>query len=206
MALADLTFKMWTDSGLTSAFGGTYQLTHESDFSDNPQDNTLYFGSDEATGTRNLQATSNPGVDQITLTPTYAIADWVATTAYSLGDSARPTTPTGYRYEVTTAGTSHSSEPTWPTTIGSTVTDGTIVWECVAEERDVNEITLALTEAALATNTPGAALNIGTSILSGSANAVTVWIRVENAVPTVSSTFGQAELTININEVQEVSV
>lgn len=204
MALADLTFKLYTDSGLTSAFGGTYQFTHESDFSDNPQDNTLYFGSAESTGTRTLQATSNPGVDQISLTPTYAIADWAATTAYSLGDSARPTTPNGYRYEVTTAGTSGGSEPTWPTTIDSTVTDGTIEWTCVAEERDVNEITLALTEAALATNTPGAALDIGTAILSGSGNAVTVWVRVENAVPTVSSTYGQAELTININEVREI--
>lgn len=204
MALSDLTFKFYTDTGLTSAFGGTYQFTHESDFSDNPQDNTLYFGSAATTGTRTLQATSNPGIDQITLTPTYAIPDWLASTAYALGYSARPTTPNGYRYEVTTAGTSNSSEPTWPTTIGNTVTDGTVVWTCVAEERTVDEITLALTEAALDTNTPGAALNIGTSVLSGSANKVTVWIRVENAIPTITSTFGQAELTININAVQEI--
>lgn len=34
-------------------------------------------------------------------------------------------------YECTTAGTgSATTEPTWPTTAGSTVTDGTIVWTC----------------------------------------------------------------------------
>jgi len=37
MALSDLTFKLYTDSGLTALFGGTYELTHESDFSDNPR-------------------------------------------------------------------------------------------------------------------------------------------------------------------------
>lgn len=204
MSLADLTFKLYTDSSLTSLFGGTFEFTHESDFSDNPQDNTLYFGS--TTSGRVLEATSNPGIDNITLTPTYAIANWAVATAYGLGDSARPTTPTGFRYEVTTAGTSHATtQPTWPTTIGSTVVDGTIIWECVAEERAVTEITLALTQGALDTNTPGAALNIGSSINSLVANKVTVWVRVENAVPTISSTFGQPELTININEVQETS-
>lgn len=204
MALSDLTFKFYTDTGLTAAFGGTYQYTHQSDFSDNPQDNTLYFGSAATTGTRTLQATSNPSVDQITLTPTYALPDWSVTTAYALGYSARPTTPTTYRYEVTTAGTSAGSEPTWPTVIGNTVTDGTVVWTTVAEERAVSEITLGLTQASLGTNTPGAALDIGAAILSGSANKVTVWIRVANAIPTVTSTFGQAELTININAVREI--
>jgi len=200
MALADLTFKLYTDSGLLSLFGGTYELTHESDFSDNPQDNSVYLGSN--TAGRKLQAVSNPGVDQITITPTYAIPDWAAATARALGDSI---TPNSYRFEATTAGTSHATvEPTWPTTIGSTVVDGTCTWTCVAEKRNVNEITLALSAGDLETNTPGAALNIGTQVLSGTANAVRIYVRVENAIPTVSSTIGQAELTINIEEVREV--
>lgn len=57
-------------------------------------------------------------------------AAWVASTAYSLTDVARPTTRNGYAYEVTTAGTTGSTEPTWPTTVGNTVTDGTVVWTC----------------------------------------------------------------------------
>lgn len=55
---------------------------------------------------------------------------WAATTAYSLGDYRRPTTANSLYYEVTTAGTSAGTEPTWPTTIGTTVADGTIVWTC----------------------------------------------------------------------------
>lgn len=55
---------------------------------------------------------------------------WAATTAYSLGDAARPTTRNGFVYEVTTAGTSAGSEPTWPTTAGNTVTDDSVVWTC----------------------------------------------------------------------------
>jgi hypothetical protein len=57
---------------------------------------------------------------------------WQASTAYSLGDIVVPTAglENGFRYECTTAGTSDSSAPTWPTTEGGTVTDGTAVWTC----------------------------------------------------------------------------
>ncbi len=57
-------------------------------------------------------------------------AAWAASTAYSLGAAARPTTRNGFVYEVTTAGTSGSTQPTWPTTAGATVTDGTVTWTC----------------------------------------------------------------------------
>jgi len=55
-------------------------------------------------------------------------ADWQATTAYVVGDWVAATTPAGYRFICTTAGTSDASEPTWPTAEGGTVTDGTVVW------------------------------------------------------------------------------
>ena len=57
-------------------------------------------------------------------------SDWAATTAYSLADRAVPTVKNGFFYEVTTAGTSGGTEPTWPTTIGGTVADGTVTWTC----------------------------------------------------------------------------
>jgi len=53
---------------------------------------------------------------------------WAASTAYALGDVVRPTTRNSFAYECTTAGTSGATEPTWPTTAGTTVTDGTVVW------------------------------------------------------------------------------
>lgn len=58
---------------------------------------------------------------------------WTASTAYSVDDVAEPVTRNGYRYRVTVAGTSGSTQPTWPTTIGNTVTDGTVTWKCVSK-------------------------------------------------------------------------
>ena len=53
---------------------------------------------------------------------------WLASTAYTVGQYAVPTTSNGRLYRVTTAGTSGATQPTWPTTAGGTVTDGTVVW------------------------------------------------------------------------------
>jgi hypothetical protein len=49
-------------------------------------------------------------------------------TAVSVGDFTVPATPNGRLYRCTTAGTTGSGEPTWPTTDGGTVSDGTAVW------------------------------------------------------------------------------
>lgn len=53
---------------------------------------------------------------------------WVASTPYALGDVVVPTTANGHQYVCTVAGTSSSTQPTWPTTQGTTVTDGTVTW------------------------------------------------------------------------------
>lgn len=204
MALSDLTFKLYTDTGLTSAFSGLYQLVHETDLSDNPQDFVLYFGSAESAGTRTLQATSNPGVDQIALTPTVISDSWAASTAYSLGDIVIPTTPNGFKYKVTTAGTSNSTEPTWPTSIGGSVVDNTVTWECLAATHPTTEIKLATTSGGLSGATGGAALNLGTAILSGTANYVEVHIRITNTVTSINDNTGFPELALYINEVREI--
>jgi hypothetical protein len=59
---------------------------------------------------------------------------WAASTAYSEDDYVIPTTPNGYYYRCITAGTSGSSEPIWPTTLGETVSDGTVTWRCESDE------------------------------------------------------------------------
>jgi hypothetical protein len=54
---------------------------------------------------------------------------WAATTAYAANDTAIPSTwaQRYYRQTVATC-TSGASEPTWPTTAGGTVADGTCSW------------------------------------------------------------------------------
>lgn len=53
---------------------------------------------------------------------------WTASTVKTTGDILGPTTPNGHAYRCTTAGTTNTSEPTWPLTAGSTVSDGSVVW------------------------------------------------------------------------------
>ena len=53
---------------------------------------------------------------------------WESETVYVLGDFARLEAGEDFIYECTVAGTSDSSEPTWPTTAGATVVDGTATW------------------------------------------------------------------------------
>ena len=62
---------------------------------------------------------------------------WVANTAYAIDAVVRPTTANGYQYQCAVAGTSHATtEPTWPTSIGITVTDGTVTWEMDGDAGD----------------------------------------------------------------------
>ena len=63
-------------------------------------------------------------------------SSWAALTAYvvtaagdrQIGDRVRPSTPNGWWYRCTVAGTSAGSEPTWPVIEGGTVVDGTVTW------------------------------------------------------------------------------
>lgn len=53
---------------------------------------------------------------------------WQATHAYVVGDQRRPTVANGHFYQASVAGTSGSSQPTFPSDGGSVI-DGTLVWE-----------------------------------------------------------------------------
>lgn len=69
-----------------------------------------------------------------TVVPAQASASARAnTTAYALGDYVTPVTPNGFYYKATAAGTSAGTTPTYPTTIGGTVTDGTVTWTCAGK-------------------------------------------------------------------------
>ena len=59
---------------------------------------------------------------------------WAAAKEYKVDDVVYPgETSTGYIYRCTTAGTSSSLTPTWPTTLGETYNDGNCVWVCESD-------------------------------------------------------------------------
>jgi len=54
---------------------------------------------------------------------------WVKATAYTVGDLVKASTYNSHSYLCTVAGTSHATtEPTWPTTNGTTKVDNTVTW------------------------------------------------------------------------------
>lgn len=78
-------------------------------------------------------STNNPsGVREVTgVTVVGKTADnWAATTAYAVGARVKKVSSPTHIHVCTVAGTSAGSEPTWPTTIDATVTDGTVTWKC----------------------------------------------------------------------------
>jgi HK97 family phage major capsid protein len=94
----------------------------------------------------NADGTSNQPTGLYTI---LAGTAWIASTAYALGDIVVPILglQNGFRYECTTAGTSTTTQPTWPTVEGATVTDGTVTWTCRAGSylgSGVNGATLSL--------------------------------------------------------------
>lgn len=205
MSFTGLSFGLWEDVDCTVPFSGTKTLVHETDLSDNPQDFTLWLGS--VVADRLLQATSNPGVDYITLTPTDITPEWALSTAYVVGDRVQAVGGDGFIYKCTTAGTSDTTEPTWPAGgIGSTVVDNTVVWTKQSAKHEITEITLALSSGALATNTPGDPLDVALQVDSIAANAVAIYIRITNAVTNTDNDTGNEELDIFINEIIETAV
>ncbi|HEY1692251.1 MAG TPA: hypothetical protein VGG39_08815 [Polyangiaceae bacterium] len=55
---------------------------------------------------------------------------WIGSHTYAVGAYVVPNPANGHYYKCTTAGTSDASAPTWPTTHGATVSDGSVVWTC----------------------------------------------------------------------------
>ena len=65
-------------------------------------------------------------------TPIEPYYTWTASTLLAVGTRVSPTTPTSKLYTAT-AGTTGTTEPVWPTTVGGTVTNGTVTFTCIAK-------------------------------------------------------------------------
>ena len=63
-----------------------------------------------------------------------AYTAWQASTSYAVGAIVRATTTqaSGLVFRCTVAGTSASTQPAWPTDIGSTIADGGVTWTAIS--------------------------------------------------------------------------
>jgi lambda family phage minor tail protein L len=63
-----------------------------------------------------------------------AYTAWQASTSYAVGAIVRATTTqaSGLVFRCTVAGTSASTQPAWPTDIGSTIVDGGVTWRAIS--------------------------------------------------------------------------
>ena len=195
------TLEFYDDSALTLSSGSVFLITHKTDLSDNPQDFLKYLGSN-ATGTKFVDHAS-PG-SQMYLNIVDKLPDWQALTPYSVGTLVEPSVGNTYVYRCTAAGTSGGSEPTWPTSgIGSTVNDGSVIWELVGKRHQPTEVVLGLSAVELDTNVAGDPIALGTEILSGSANALEIHYRVTNTVTTVQDNTNYGVLALETSEIRE---
>ena len=194
------TFAFYADAALTAPLA---EDLHDlfTDGTGNPRTVQLWLGS--STTGKQLRAVSNPGVDQVALSIEQLVPAWSAATAISVGAKIRPTTTNNRIYQAGGSGTTGGSQPTWPTTIGATVVDNDITWTCIAYEDTPDEIKLATTSGGLASATPGAGLNLGTSILSGVGNAATFWMQRTDADLVDQD---QTQLRLATNPVREDAV
>ena len=157
---------VYLDASLTTQFDdATHTLDLEA-VDSSSADGSFYVGT--PTSGNKVEAASDPGVDPIVCSIVHAVAEWSASEAILANDERRPTTHNGYVYEAQGSGTTGGSEPTWPTTIGGTVADNGITWECVRAGPDEEDIKVALSSGGLDGATGGASLNVATTINYGS--------------------------------------
>ncbi len=88
-------------------------------------------GTTEPTWSQTIGGNTTAGTASfITVDKFVSVATFAVSTAYTLGQVVKPTSGSASEFVVTTAGTSASSAPTWPTTIGGSVTSGTATFLC----------------------------------------------------------------------------
>ena len=112
---------------------------------------TMKVRASDASGAEQLSIGTGTGEITVGFTPGKVARN----TAYGLGQKVVPLALNGYVYEVTVAGTSHASnEPAWPTTLGNTVTDGTVTWRCETTDETVCNLYIAIPRATAAALVP----------------------------------------------------
>jgi hypothetical protein len=115
---------------ILATVGSPYRLTHGAD-------DWVELGTGHAGATRALRTSLGTAADTSYWLPGQQprrTGIWEASTPYIVGNAVVPVPATGFVFECTTPGTTNSSPPTWPTTLGATVAEGggsTVVWTCL---------------------------------------------------------------------------
>lgn len=81
--------------------------------------------SDPSTGDYTVDVAPYTGKCDLMAVPDYGV-EWVENTVFTAGVKIRPTTPNGFLYSVTEAGTTDNTEPTWPTQENQVVVSGSV--------------------------------------------------------------------------------
>lgn len=122
-----------------------------------------------------------------------AAVAWTATTAKALGAYGKPTVANLYYYKVTTAGTTGAAQPTWPTTVGATVVDGTVTWTCMG--------LIVLTAAEYSATAGGIYLAAGAAVTNGEILEVDYTSSASNVIEALVNSGEEYELVFDgLNE------
>lgn len=90
-------------------------------------------GTTEPTYNTTIGGTTSSGtVTLMAMDKFFTAATFATSTAYTAGQVVKPTGGSAAEFLVTVGGTSGASAPTWPTTIGSTVTSGGVTFLCIS--------------------------------------------------------------------------
>jgi hypothetical protein len=76
--------------------------------------------------------TSNGSVSFMAIDKFFTALTFAVSTGYTAGQVVKPTSGSAAEFLVTVGGTSGGSAPTWPTTIGATVTSGGVTFMCIS--------------------------------------------------------------------------
>ena len=193
-------FNFYSDAALTTPLT-TWTRFHTTDGLLDPVDKQIWFGSTD--GTKKAQAASNPGIDQITVSIGRVYSVMATSAPVVAGERYYPAIANNRVYEAQNNGTTASIPPVYPTTIGNTVVDGSVTWQCVAYEDTPDELALAANQAGLGAATPGNPLNLGVTILGGVGNAATFWARATDPDQVVQTT---TQLKLVLNTINESAV
>lgn len=193
-----MTTKFASDAALTTASDIDDAAGNPLNSDDLPFEKRLYFGDDDDGVV--IKDGTNPGTTNVIIPILHLVPEWSGAAAIAANDEIRTTAHNGYVYKAQGAGTTGGDEPTWPTTIGATLIDNDVTWECVRRTTEPESLKLSTTQGGLAAATPGASLDLGvTSVPGGAINAVEIWVEVDNvaALTNVAELYLSADHLVN---------